>query len=194
MARDRDAAPAGEARRGDWMQTFTGRQFWPLDPRPEEVAVEDIAHALSQQCRYAGHTRVFYSVAEHSVWCSRLVPPRHALAALLHDAAEAYLVDLPRPVKRNVPGYAGLEAVVEAVIFAAMGVEWDDEARRIVKLADNTLLRFEREQLMAPPPRPWASYPEIPDAPDILLQGWWPDQAETAFLARHAELRGARHG
>lgn len=92
-------------RKGDWIQTYTGRQFWPLDPKPEEVCIEDIAHALSQQCRYAGHTIRFYSVAQHSVEIALRVPRAAALWGLLHDAAEAYLVDLPRPVKYLMPAY-----------------------------------------------------------------------------------------
>ena len=70
---------AVSARKGDWMQTYTGRQFWPIDPRANEVHIEDIAHALSMMCRYNGHCRTFYSVAEHSVLVSQHVPPEHAL-------------------------------------------------------------------------------------------------------------------
>src|SRR5690606_5290032 len=89
------SAPAYEPRLGDWMQTFTGRAVYPLDLRPDDIDIQDIAHALSMQCRYAGHTRQFYSVAEHSVhvarWC-RQYGPAAALEGLLHDATEAYLV------------------------------------------------------------------------------------------------------
>lgn len=66
-------------RRGDWIQTFTGRRFWPLDPRPEDVCIEDIAHALSLKCRFGGHCTRFYSVAEHSVHVSNYVPAEFAL-------------------------------------------------------------------------------------------------------------------
>ena len=85
---------------GDWIQTMSGVIFYPLDPRPEEIRIEDIAHALSHQCRFAGHCREFYSVAEHSVRVSRELPQEFMLWGLLHDASEAYLVDLPRPIKR----------------------------------------------------------------------------------------------
>ena len=83
------------ARRGEWIQTFSGGRFWPLDPRPEDVYIGDIAHALSMKCRYAGHTTFFYSVAEHSVHVCRHAPAEHKLWALLHD--EGRQVFLPHP-------------------------------------------------------------------------------------------------
>src|SRR5689334_2642685 len=101
--------------RGDWMQTFTGRRFYPLSPRPGEIDPADIAHALSLLCRYGGHVDRFYSVAEHCVLMSQAVAPEDALAALLHDATEAYVVDVPRPLKRQLAGYREIE---EQVWFA----------------------------------------------------------------------------
>ena len=74
------------ARKGNWMQTFTGRQFWPADPRADEIDIRDIAHALSMQCRYAGHCTQFYSVAEHCVLLANAIPEQK-LWALLHDAS-----------------------------------------------------------------------------------------------------------
>lgn len=94
------AAGIVDKRRGDWMMTYSGRAFWPLDPRADEIDPLDIAHALSMLCRYGGHVRRFYSVAEHCVLMSHAVAPEHALWALLHDATEAYMVDLPRPINR----------------------------------------------------------------------------------------------
>ena len=78
-------------RRGDWIQTYLGIQFWPLDPRPEEVMLFDIAHSLSNMCRFTGHCREFYSVAQHSVIVSQNVPREDAAWGLLHDASEAYM-------------------------------------------------------------------------------------------------------
>jgi hypothetical protein len=97
---------------GDWIQTYSGRQFWPLDPRVEDVHLEDIAHALSNVCRYTGHVREFYSVAEHSVHVSWSCEPEDALWGLLHDASEAYLADMARPVKQNMPVYVAAERLV----------------------------------------------------------------------------------
>jgi flavin-dependent thymidylate synthase len=94
---------------GDWMQTYSGGRFYPGDPRIEQIELTDIARALSRICRYAGHCEQFYSVAQHSVYVSGMVPPEHALCALMHDATEAYLVDIPRPLKRMLAGYTVLE-------------------------------------------------------------------------------------
>ena len=92
-------------RKGDWMQTHSGIQFWPLDPRPEDILIEDIAHALSNQCRFAGHCCFHYSVAQHSVLVSENVPAQDAMWGLLHDAGEAYLVDLPRLRSSTIPNW-----------------------------------------------------------------------------------------
>lgn len=89
----------------DWMQTHTGKKFYPFDPKPDQICMQDIAHALSMQCRFGGHSRRFYSVAEHCILASRLVSSEDALWALLHDAAEAYLSDLPKPFKDGVAKY-----------------------------------------------------------------------------------------
>ncbi|MDI1288693.1 MAG: hypothetical protein PSX37_01920 [bacterium] len=94
---------------GDWMNTFTGQKFYPLDPRADEVHAPDIAKALSQICRYGGHTSQHYSVAEHCVLMSLAVAPEHALFALLHDATEAYVGDMVRPLKQALPEYRAIE-------------------------------------------------------------------------------------
>src|SRR5690242_11754504 len=92
-----------QPRRGDWMQTYTGRRFWPLDPRVDDIDIGDIAHHLSLVCRFAGACREFYSVAQHCVGVSYVCDPKDALWGLLHDAAEAYVGDMVRPLKRS-PG------------------------------------------------------------------------------------------
>jgi hypothetical protein len=85
-----------------WIGTFSGLRFWPLDAAAGEINIEDIAHALSKKCRFAGHCEPFYSVAEHSVEVSLRVSPQNALWGLLHDAAEAYLGDIVRPLKKLI--------------------------------------------------------------------------------------------
>lgn len=172
--------------RGDWTQTFSGKQFWPMSPRVEDVCIEDIAHALSMLCRYGGHCLRFYSVAEHSVLLSRAVSPENALWALLHDAAEAYLVDVPRPIKRHLGGYAAAEVRVMQTVTQKFGLQ--NRAPGEVLQADNRILNDERAQNMAPTPRPWF----IGDRPlGVTLQFWTPAAAELHFLQRFDELTGA---
>jgi hypothetical protein len=139
------------SRQGDRMQTYTGRQFWPVDPRAEEVDIQDIAHALSHMCRFAGHVRRFYSVAEHCVRVSWLAPfeaPALALAALLHDATEAYVVDVPRPLKRFLPGYAEIEARVARCVETRFGLEAGALDHPSIKHWDEVLLATEARDLM----------------------------------------------
>ncbi len=181
------------AGRGEWVQTCTGRQFWPADPRPEDIDPIDIAHHLSLLCRFGGACKNLYSVAEHSVYVSRLVPPEHAVWALLHDAAEAYLGDIVRPLKRMLyPQYAEME---EAVLLAiARRFNLPTYAPSIipecVKEWDDRLLLTEQAQLMAPPPMPWGVLGE----PIANLHIWCdtPAVAEATFLNRWQELGGWR--
>lgn len=178
-------------RRGDWIQTFTGRQFWPIDPRPEDVEIEDIAHALSLLCRFTGHVREFYSVAQHSVLVACLVEEQHpdlALAALLHDASEAYLVDVPRPIKPFLDGYRIIEQAVSHVIaerFNVNPLHLDDQ---VVKGADRVLLRTEQRDLM-PPAHPGEDRDDV--AP--LRHRIYPmdsELAEVLFLRHFHRLAG----
>ena len=98
------------------LTTWSGRQIDFVDPSPDDVHIVDIATALSRECRYAGHASHFYSVAQHSVLCSRIVLPELAIEALLHDAAEAYIKDIPTPLKRQLPDYKEIEARFDWVI------------------------------------------------------------------------------
>jgi len=96
--------------RGPWQQTHSGRMFFPGDPRPEEIHLVDVAHGLSHICRFAGQCRCFYAVGEHCVRVSLLLERwgfvELALTGLLHDGSEAFLVDMPKPVKILLPDYS----------------------------------------------------------------------------------------
>lgn len=181
MARDETTAV-----RGDWMQTYTGRAFYPADPRPEDVDPIDIAHALSLTCRYGGHVRQMYSVAEHCVLMSHAVPPRAAAWALLHDATEAYVGDVIRPIKAFMPEYRDMEYRLMGVIRERFGLS--HAFPYAVREADNRILLDERAALMAEPPRPWAVEHLQPLGVDI--RGWEPDEAEWRYRTRLRELLG----
>jgi hypothetical protein len=110
--------------KGDWIETYTGKAIYIQDPQPEDLSIIDIAWSLSLQCRYNGHTQRFYSVAEHCVLLSLALPEELALTGLLHDASEAYLTDLPRPLKRCLPDYATYENKLMQCIADAFDIEW----------------------------------------------------------------------
>lgn len=167
---------------GDWMQTYTGQKFWPLDPRADEVDVEDIAHALSLQCRYAGHCRRYYSVAEHSVLISRwLAEQGHdsdtCLWGLMHDAGEAYVLDMIRPLKSSMPEFRKVEQRVLNAVTQRFGMY--PETPVAVKHADNRILVDEKQQNMSPG-LVWVT--DSLEPLGVTLQFWAPLIAEQAFL------------
>ncbi len=166
---DEGCGTLDQGRKGDWIQTFTGRQYWPLDPRADEVSATDIAHHLSMLCRFTGACNRFYSVAEHSVLVMRVVAlmpqirnlpavERRTvkLLALLHDAPEAYCNDIARPVKRSITGYAEIEALNDAAIREHFGLPDNAAAHGFIKQADNAMLLAEQGALMRKAPREWA--------------------------------------
>lgn len=170
--------------RGDWMQTWLGHRFYPMAPSQSTIDHADIAHALSQLCRFAGHIDRFYSVAEHCVLMSQAVPPEHALAALLHDATEAYVVDVPRPLKRYLPDYQAIEQQTWYAIAYRFGLDFELPAE--VKDADNRILRNERAALFSRA----EAWPAIDDLEPLPVQviGLAPLDAELAYLRRLAEV------
>ena len=175
--------------RSDWMQTYTGRAFFPLEPRAEDIDPLDIAHALSLICRYGGHVRRFYSVAEHCVLMSHAVAPENALWALLHDATETYVGDMVRPLKHSMPEYRAAEDRIMWAICDRFRLDYACPVE--VKAADTRILRDERDALMGPSPRPWVSIENVP-ALGVTITGWLPEEAERRYLARLAELAGDR--
>lgn len=166
------------------MQTYTGRAVWPIDPRVEDVDINDIAHALSRQCRYNGHCiPETYSVAEHSYLISTLVPDEYKLWALLHDASEAYITDIPRPLKPFLSNYKEYEAAWMQVICERYDLPL--EMPEIVHQYDNLILAVERDQIMTAPPIDWGLTATIPG---LVLPCWNPDEAEFYFLMQFHRL------
>jgi len=144
-----------------WIQTYTGIEFDILEPTEDMVNLIDIAHSLSMECRYGGHIGDFYSVASHSMFVEYLMrdySPMFRLTALLHDAAEAYLKDVLRPIKRYTQmgeEYQVLEAEVSRVIFKKFGIHLTDEEWKIVKKYD--------EYSMIPEIKLWFPYVKLED-------------------------------
>lgn len=173
----------------DWTMTSSGLPFWPLRPRSEDVRIEDIAHALANLCRYTGHVRSFYSVAHHSVLVSRVVPREVALWGLLHDASEAYLHDLPRPIKHlpELAAYRAAEAAVMRAVCERFGLPADEPEE--VRVADRRMLRTEQRDLM-PPELPGEGRDDVEPYLFTIERPLPPVLARRAFLDRFAELTG----
>lgn len=166
--------------------TASGREFDFLNPQPEAISIFDIAYALSKICRFTGHTRQHYSVAQHSVLVSRLVLPEHALAALLHDAAEAYIGDVAAPLKRLLPDYQAIEARIEAAVLARFGVAWP--LPECIKRADLAALGAELRDLIPGGERVDLGIEKHRFSAPILHQT--ADLAAVEFLRRFDELGG----
>jgi hypothetical protein len=172
------------------IHTFSGVSFDVANPRAADVRIEDIAHALALQCRFNGHTRHFYSVAQHSVLVSYEVPDSVALDALLHDAAEAYVGDIVRPVRRAIPEFDAMEARVHRTIAERFGVRPTMPSE--VREADDRVLAREKEDLLPglrnERPDPYRSPVDNVSRIVPVL----PEEAERLFLARFAELSRRR--
>ena len=166
------------------MTTYRGKRFDLLNASPEDFGVEDIAHALSNLCRFTGHTKVFFSVAQHSVLISELVPPADALWGLLHDATEAYINDMARPVKHHpaMAEYRKLEKTMMATICLAFHLPAEMPAS--VKRLDGLMVVTEGRQLLVPPPE-WTNGA---DYLPIEIEPLSPEDAEQAFLNRFDQL------
>lgn len=170
------------------IMTSMGHYFKLLEPESSCIDIEDIATALSNLCRFNGHTSTFYSVAEHSWYVSMLVPAEYALAGLLHDAAEAYVGDMTRPLKQLLPEYKAIEKRIEAEIFKRFGLPLELPA--CIKQVDLAMLATEQRDLMPPHDDGWALIAGI-DPYDWKISPCLPNAAKALFLGRFAELRGA---
>lgn len=160
-----------------YMETYTGRYVTPLKLKLEDIDIVDIAHHLSLICRFNGACRKFYSVAQHSVLVAYLVPKEDKLAALLHDASEAYMADVIRPIKYSIPELKKIEDRIEVKIlakFKCYGADWE-----AIKRADNIMLATEARDLMK---RTDGWYLPEPPKPALIVP-WAAPQAESVFLS-----------
>lgn len=174
--------PAPAAKPAALVSTWSGRRVDVFDPDPAQIHMIDIATALSRQCRYNGHTSSFYSVAQHCVLVSELVPPGDALAGLLHDAAEAYLPDVSCLIKPHLPGFEALENSLLAVIFGRFGLALPLPAS--VLRMDARIRSDEAFHFMGDP----ADWTGMARPIGLHLRAWCMEEARARFLERYMVL------
>lgn len=176
--------------KGDWMQTYSGKRFYPFSPQADSIDIFDIAHALSMTCRYGGHCRRFYSVAQHSVLVASMASPEKALRALMHDAPEAYTGDLVRPIKKHaeLAAFTWVEEIVERAICAKFDLPFPIMDADIKRL-DNRILLDEREQIMLPTDDDWHLDEYKPLG--VMIEYWPPDVARNRFIIAFHSYGGA---
>ena len=144
----------GKAGMNNNITTFSGQSFNPVNPDPDTICIEDIAHALSLICRANGHVKIFWSVGQHCINCSkearaRGLSDRLALACLLHDASECYLSDVPSPFKRELPAYKELEdRLLNMVYEKFLGTPLTEEEERELKAIDEAMLWYDLKNLL----------------------------------------------
>lgn len=169
---------------GPTILTADGNYFDFEAPDPSHFTLHAIATGLANTCRFGGQCWPFYSVAEHSIWVSHIVPKELALHALFHDAAEAFIVDMPKPLKVMLPDYRALEKRIEAVLFPALDLPI--EMPPDIKHADRMMLATEQRQLMKNRDD-WQWTSGVQPA-EIKLECLSPLSAYTQFMARARQL------
>lgn len=179
--------------RGPAIQTSRGTIFYILDPRPEEVEIEAIAHALSQLVRFTGQIRKLYTVAQHSLHVSALVSKEVALEGLLHDAAEAYVGDVVTPLKHILPEYKKVEWRIHMAIASRFDLSTDPITLAEVKEADLRALATESRDLMVPMSDDefliWSANGPLPEPDPLEIEVLSPTVVRAAFLDRFEELK-----
>jgi 5'-deoxynucleotidase YfbR-like HD superfamily hydrolase len=193
----------------NWIMTYSGKPIQPLDPAPGDILIEDVAHALAMTCRWAGHCHTYYSVAEHSVRVSEVCGnlaralryPSYQVTelemlGLMHDATEAYLGDIPRPLKsqfkletpRGLETFRVAEDHLYRVIEVGLGLPvLTDEYEKIVKQADNILLSTEARDVAHNQSLDHEEDRQEPLAAEIDPLHW--KAARKIFMLRYADLR-----
>lgn len=186
-----DENPALRQKEDAWIQTYSGRRFYPTNPYVDAIVIQDIAHALSMQCRFSGHVKKFYSVAQHCVLVSYICDFEDALWGLLHDASEAYLVDVPSPLKRSgkFDAYITFEKQMQDAICKRFNL--DTKEPPSVKRADKLLLATEARDLMGPLHTDWVQPCEpLP----FTITPLPPEEAKDLFMKRFFELTDSPDG
>lgn len=156
----------------DCIRTNTGLFINVFEPTIDMISAEDIAHAQSHQCRWAGHIKRFYSVAQHSVMCMQLAENEDKIAALFHDGSEAYLLDIPTPIKSRMPEYKEIEHKLMLVIAQKFGFKYP--LNKELKHIDRYMLQLEWDNLA--------------DGHNISFKCWTPEEAKENFLSAYYKL------
>lgn len=174
-----------EKERGGYIVTYTGKRFYPFDPRIEDIDINDIMHALSNLCRFGGHCTHFYSVAQHCVLVSLLCSPENALWALLHDSTEAYMIDLPTPLKQHesFKYYRESEKRLMSIICDVFGLDHEEPPE--VKQVDKKLMATEARDLTFTEGRGWIKDIE---PYEFHIKPWTQEQSRVRFMSRLHEL------
>ena len=175
--------------RGTWFQTFMGGRFYPLDPQSHEIDPRDIARGLAYQCRFVGQVSHFYSIAQHSVLCADMAleeyGDNHPLARvmLMHDATEAYVGDMNRPLKSLLPDYRDIEHATWRAIARrfVLPLEMAPE----VKAIDNKVLAIEKAAL-CPNAEPWPGVDDIETQSPFMA--WTPEYSLAMFSTKFYDL------
>jgi uncharacterized protein len=175
-----------KTRLGAWFQTYTGRQFWPMDPRPGDFDIRDIAHGLANICRFGGHVKQFYAVANHAIFVSHEVPAEDRFDGLMHDSPEAYIGDMVQPFKLFMPAFKRAEKKIWWAMCVQFGCH--EELPPSVKHADLVALMTERRDLLGPAPAPWDPAFEAVEPSDRIIEPLSPKAAEVLFLDRFVDL------
>jgi len=178
-----------DSRVGNWLETYSAVKFWPADPRPEEVRIQDIAWSLSRQCRFGGHVREFYSVAQHCILVAENLPAEDKLWGLLHDASETYVVDVPSPVKAMLqPRYGEIEGKVQQAIATRFGLPWPMPSN--IHIADRRALLTERRDLRGSTCDLWVEDKLADPLPPFagFITPMSPDEARAAYLNMFSTL------
>lgn len=191
--------PVHTVDKGAFIKTYSGVNFFPFDPKVEDVNIVDIAHALALQCRFNGHTNRFYSVAQHCIEVAKKCSPENQLWGLLHDAPEAYISDLASPIKKNMPEFQKAEATILRVIVEKYRLHIDTGDSDInplapnpyfepkeVKAVDTRMLVTEARDLLGLFPNPWGM--DVEPFSDTVLIPMSPEKAEREYIRAFEEL------
>lgn len=174
--------------RDGWMETYSGRRFYPFAPRFQDISILDMAHSLARRCRYGGHVRLdHYSVAEHTVLIVDHMAENGAsvaqcLRALVHDGPEYVIGDMIRPIKYRMPDFRQLDHDLGRLIDRWAGLEPNDDDEAYLKDLDSRIIVDERAQAMTQSDNPWSTDGLTPLG--VTIEGWPPRKAEHEFLRR----------